>query len=71
MNILAKYTDGKGRIYFVRGELGEPFRAYYIDQKSDKPNKLHSVRQLKWRDNIYDAQVDLGKLAEQKGWKEI
>lgn len=66
---LNQYQDSRGWTYFVRTGLGlSTFKTFYR-----KPGKVpgigeHGYRNTPWRDRFDQAQADLNKLAQEKGW---
>ena len=67
-----QYHDDRGWTYFVRGGLGEnQFKAFY--RKPDKKPGMgeHAYRNTPWRETANQAQEDLDKLAQVKGWEVI
>ena len=66
-----KYIDGRGWKYKVMSGLGEDnYKARY-----QKPEKTGSygwkcVTSVPWRHTFDEAQADLNRLAEKKGWQE-
>gem|GEM_PF-2408987 len=71
-NFLNQYQDTRGWTYFVRAGLGlDTFKTFY--RKPDSVNKPpgigeHGYRNTPWRERFDQAQEDLNKLAQKKGW---
>lgn len=67
-----KYVDGRGWKYKVMPGIGEDsYKARY--QKPDKTGDTagwKGVPSLPWRTTFDEAQADLDRLAEEKGWNE-
>jgi len=66
-----KYIDERGWKYQVMSGLGQnTFKARY--QKSDKSGTdgWHCMKTLPWRNTPEEAQVDLDRAAQDRGWKE-
>ncbi len=66
-----KYIDNRGWKYQVMGGLGEnSFKARY--QRPEKHGDIgwKGLTAVPWRRSREEAQADLDRLAEKKGWKE-
>lgn len=64
-----KYRDSRGWIYFVRSGIGgaTTFKTFY-----QKPGKNpHGWKPVPWRNSFDEAQADLNREAEKRGWKEV
>lgn len=65
------YIDNRGWKYKVVGGIGgDSFKARY--QKPEKTGSAgwKGLASVPWRDTFDNAQADLNKLAQQKGWAE-
>lgn len=66
-----KYIDNRGWKYQVMGGLGDnTFKARY--QRPEKHGDVgwKGLATVPWRSTRAEAQADLDRLAEKKGWKE-
>ena len=67
-----KYIDGRGWKYKVMPGIGKEktYKARY--QKKNKMGDVgwECMRNLLWRKTFDEAQADLDRLAQEKGWKE-
>ena len=65
------YIDKRGWKYRVMRGLGEnTFKARYQKPEKRGGTGWHCVQSLPWRNTFDEAQVDLNKLAKEKGWAE-
>lgn len=60
------YVDGRGWQYRVMGGIGGSFKARYL-----KPGASiwKGVAALEWRGSFEEAQADLDRMAQAKGWE--
>ena len=66
-----KYIDNRGWKYQVMGGLGEnTFKARYQKPEHQGNVGWKGLTAVPWRTTVEEAQVDLDRLAEKKGWKE-
>ena len=66
-----KYIDGRGWKYKVMpGIGGDTFKARYQKAEKQGSEGWYGLRSLPWRDTFDEAQGDLDRLAQEKGWKE-
>ena len=66
-----KYVDDRGWKYQVMSGIGEnAYKARY--QRPEKHGDVgwRGLAAVPWRKSFEEAQTDLDKLAESKGWKE-
>ena len=66
-----KYIDSRGWKYKVMSGLGDnTFKARY--QRPEKHGSVgwKGLTAVPWRNSREEAQADLDRLAEEKGWKE-
>ena len=66
-----KYIDSRGWKYKVMGGLGDnTFKARY--QRPEKHGDVgwKGLASVPWQNTREEAQADLDRLAEKKGWKE-
>lgn len=66
-----KYIDARGWKYRVMGGLGDgAYKARYQRVEHQGSVGWKCVAALPWRATREEAQADLDKLAEKKGWRE-
>lgn len=64
------YIDSRGWKYKVMSGLGEDnYKARYQKPNVTGTTGRKCMKNLPWRKTFYEAQEDLDKLAELKGWK--
>lgn len=63
------YQDKRGWRYFVRSGIGaNTFKTFY---QNPKQAGSHGWRPVSWRDSFDEAQTDLNREAEKRGWEEV
>ena len=66
-----KYIDRRGWKYKVMGGIGgDTFKARYQMPDWDKRKGWKGVRSLPWRPSFDEAQIDLDRMAQERGWKD-
>lgn len=66
-----KYVDSRGCKYQVMGGISEnTYKARYQKAEHEGPVNWKCMRTLPWRSTREEAQADLDRLAEKKGWEE-
>ncbi len=65
------WTDARRWKYKVMGDLAGTFKGRYQDDKHEGSVGWKGMRQMERRDRFDQAQEDLNKYAEAKGWKPL
>lgn len=69
MMVRKMYEDKRGWQYLVfSGIGGNTYKARY---RQPGKTSWKCVARLPWRDTIAEAQEDLDRMAERKGWREV
>lgn len=64
-----RFEDARGWQFFVRSGMGsDSFNTFYVKAGT---KKQRSCSMTQFRDSFAQAQEDLNKLAEERGWKVV
>lgn len=71
MSYSKEYVDERGWKYKVMSGIGpNAFKARYQKPDQDGADGWKSVTTLPWRSTFDEAQADLDRIAQQRGWAE-